>query len=285
MNRILASSIFVKPLAVAAIISGLSGPVFAQEGGDTVIAKVGEVEITSRELALAEVDLMQQFAQTPAETRKAAILNALIDIKVLAEVAKKKGYADKPDFQTREAFNRSRTLHNNIFQKEVLDVITEEEVQARYDVEIKNYPQNPEVKARHILVKTEDEAKAIITELDGGADFIELAKEKSTGPSGPGGGDLGYFGKGQMVPEFEVAAFNLEKGAYTKEPVKSQFGWHIILKDDERMSQPPTLEQVGEQVKQAIARDKYFKLTQDARSDVKFEILDDDLKTAVEALK
>ena len=118
--------------------------------------------------------------------------------------------------------------------------------------------------------------------MEGGANFEELAKTRSTGPSGPSGGDLGYFGKGQMVPEFEAAAFELGKGEFTKSPVKTQFGWHIIYKEDERDRQPPEFEQVKEQIRQLIAREKYFKLTQDARAKYKFEILDEDLKAKLD---
>lgn len=257
----------------------------AQTETNKVIAKVAGIEITERELALAEVDLLQQFAETPAEQRRAAILNALIDIKLLAKSAEEEGLSEDANFKARMAFTRSRTLHNELFQKKVLEQITDEELTTRYEAEIKGFPVEKEISARHILVETEEAAKAVIVELEGGADFAELAKTKSTGPSGPNGGDLGYFGKGRMVPEFEAAVFALETGAYTKEPVKSQFGWHVIKKDGERDTQPPTFDQVKDQVRQVVAREKYFQLTQDARKAYEFEILDEELKTKVEALQ
>lgn len=271
-------------LAVA-VSSASIMPTFAQETKENVIARVNGVEVTDRELALAEVDLLEQFSKAPADQRRAMILNALLDIKVLAMAAEEAGLAADANFKAQMAFNRARTLHNNYFQSNALNSITEEEMKERYELEVKNIEPQPEIRARHILVKTEEEAKAIVVELDGGADFIELAKTKSTGPSGPQGGDLGYFGRGQMVPEFEVAAFNLEKGTYTKEPVKSQFGFHIIFKEDERDSQPPAYEDVQGQVRQALAREKYFRLTQEARSKFKVEVLDEDLKTKLEAIQ
>ena len=273
---------FILALAVS---SASIVPSFAQEAKENVIARVNGVEVTDRELALAEVDLLEQFSKAPADQRRAMILNALLDIKALALAAEEAGLADDANFKVQMAFNRARALHNNYFQSNALNVITEEEMKERYDIEVKGIEPQPEIRARHILVKTEDEAKAIIKELDGGADFIELAKTKSTGPSGPQGGDLGYFGRGQMVPEFEVAAFDLEKGSYTKEPVKSQFGFHIIFKEDARDSQPPSYEEVKGQVRQALAREKYFKLTQDARAKFKIEVLDEDLKTKLEAIQ
>lgn len=276
---------FKKSAIAACVILTLSSASLAQEEAKNVVATVNGIEITEQELALAEVDMLQQFAQTPAENRRAAILNALIDIKLLAATAEAAGLDQTPNFKARMAFTRSRTLHNELFQQKALNVITDEELKSRYDLEIKNFPQAEEVKARHILVETEEAAREIIAELDGGADFIELAKSKSTGPSGPNGGDLGYFGKGQMVPEFETAAFALENNSYTKDPVKSQFGWHIILKEDQRVTQPPSFDDVKDQVRQMVAREKYFQLTQDARKNYKFEILDEELKSKIDALQ
>jgi len=270
---------------IAASMLVLTPPaLFAQES-DSVIAKVNGVEITEREFALAEVEMVQQFSQVPADQRKAAILNALIDIKLLAAEALEEGLENSESFKARMAYNRSRWLHNEFFGEKVLKNITDEEIKTRYELEIKSIPQGVEVRARHILVKEEAEAKAIIAELDGGADFVQLAKDKSTGPSGPNGGDLGYFGKGQMVPEFETAAFALEKGKYTKEAVKSQFGWHVIFKEDERDQEPPAFEQVKDQVRQTIAREKYFKIAQDARVKYKVEVLDEALKKGLETLQ
>ena len=140
-------------------------------------------------------------------------------------------------------FLKDRALHNEYFRTKVVDGLTEEAVQERYNKEVAATPPEMEVKARHILVDSEEQARNVITELDGGKDFIELAKEKSTGPSGPQGGDLGYFTRGRMVPEFEEAAFALEPGSYTKEPIKTQFGWHIIKVEDKRDTPPPGVRQ------------------------------------------
>ncbi|CAG0910981.1 unnamed protein product [Cyprideis torosa] len=176
-------------------------------------------------------------------------------------------------------------MHNLYFQKNIVEKISDEEVKARYDKEVAAMTPEKQVRARHILVKSEEEAKAIIEELDGGADFIELAKEKSTGPSGPNGGDLDYFGKGQMVPEFEAAAFALENGQYTKEPIKTQFGFHVIKKEDERDEPLPTFEEAKDQVRQIVMREKYFDTVEQARETITVEITDADLKAAVDAVK
>ena len=137
--------------------------------------------------------------------------------------------------------------------------------------------------ARHILVKTEDEAKAIIKELDDGADFEATAKEKSTGPSGPNGGDLGFFGKGQMVPEFETAAFALDKGSFTKEPVQTQFGWHVIKVEDKRPQEKPKFEDVAAQLRQQLIRERYETVMAELKADTPVEILDPTLEEQPEA--
>lgn len=123
-----------------------------------------------------------------------------------------------------------------------------------------------EFKARHILVESQSQAISLIAELEGGADFIALAKEKSTGPSGPNGGDLGWFAPNQMVAPFSQAVASLENGAFTKTPVQTQFGWHVILREDSRDSTPPTLESVRDMVKQRVEQEKLQKYLQDLRA-------------------
>ena len=268
------------PAAIA--ITALLG--FGSAFADSkVVAKVGELEITTQELAFAESELSREFAQVPAEKRTAAILAALIDIKLLANRAAVEGLDEKESFKARMAFVQSRNLHNLYFQETIVANVTDEEVRERFDNEIAAMAPESEIKARHILVASEEEAKAIVAELAQGKDFAELAKEKSTGPSGANGGDLGFFGKGQMVPEFEEAAFGLENGKFTTTPVKTQFGWHVILKEEEREKPKPEFEQVKDQIRQAVYSEKYFDLVKQAREETKVEILDAELKSAVEA--
>jgi peptidyl-prolyl cis-trans isomerase C len=147
-------------------------------------------------------------------------------------------------------------------------------VKARYDKEVAALPKQEEIHARHILVKTEDEAKEVIKELDAGKDFAELAKEKSTDPNKSDGGDLGYFARGRMVKEFEEAAFTMPVGTYSKTPVKTDFGYHVIKIEDKRDAPPPPLDQVQDQVKQLVMRDKYLELLAKAKAASKVEISD-----------
>lgn len=223
-----------------------------------------------------------QLANLPDDQKRVAALSAVIDVKLLAKGAKTDGLENDTGFKNRIAYLTERELHNSYFKKYVVDTVTPEEVKARYEAEMKKIPPQEEVKASHILVKTEEEAKAIIKELDGGKDFAAVAKEKSTDSNKDDGGDLGYFTKGRMVPEFETAAFALEKGKYTKEPVKSPFGYHVILLTDKRTQPAPTLEQVEPQVRQLVMRDKYVDLLTKAKADAGVEISDPALKKAYE---
>ena len=136
-----------------------------------------------------------------------------------------------------------------------------------------------EIRARHILVKTRDEAVSLIEKLKAGQDFGELAIKYSTDPAGKNGGDLGYFGKGMMVPEFEKAAFALQAGEFTRQPIETQFGWHLILKEDERNAAPPDFDRVKDKVRQVILREEYDKLVQASRESDSVEILDKKLES------
>jgi peptidyl-prolyl cis-trans isomerase C len=249
---------------------------------DAVVAKVGALEIKQSELDLAVANLDPQLAQLPDEQKKVAALSGAIDVKLLATNAEAAGLKDDPEYQRRLAYIAERELHNAYFKKNVVDAVTPEEVKARYDKEVAALPKQEEIRARHILVKTEEEAKAIIAELDAGKSFVDLAKEKSTDPNKSEGGDLGYFTKGRMVPEFEEAAFALEKGAYTKTPVKTQFGFHVILLEDKREAAPPAFEAVEQQVRQLVMRDKYLALIEKAKSEQKVEIVDEALRKGYE---
>lgn len=270
-------------IALAACVAfiGLQSHVLAQDA-DTVVAKVGKLEITQSELDLAIANLDPQLAQLPDEQKKVAALSGSIDVKLLAGNAEGEGLKDDAEFQKRMQFVADRELHNLYFKKHVVDAVTEDEVKARYEKEIAALPKQEEVNARHILVKTEEEAKAIIADLDAGKDFIELAKEKSTDPNKSEGGDLGYFSKGRMVPEFEEAAFAMEKGAYSKIPVQTQFGFHVIKVEDKRDAAPPAYETVAQQVRQLVMRDKYLEIIEKAKAEQPVEILDEALRKGYE---
>ncbi|RFC67954.1 MULTISPECIES: peptidylprolyl isomerase [Mesorhizobium] len=253
---------------------------------DTVLAKVNGQSITEADLDLAIEDLDQQFARLPEEQKRAAALSAVIEIKLMAAEAAAKGIDKDADMQRRLAFLQQRALHAAVIDKEVQAKITDDEIRARYDKEIAAQPAENEVHARHILVKTKEEAEAIIKDLDAGKKFEDIAKEKSTDPgSGANGGDLGYFSAGQMVPEFEKAAFALAPGTYTKTPVQTQFGFHVIKVEDKRAKQPPAFDEVKDQVRSLVLRDKYLALIKSLREAAKIQIDDPALKKSVEGME
>lgn len=276
-TRALAASLAVAcALVAAAPLDGL-----AQDKSE-VLGSVNGQPITRQDLDLTLNDLNDQFGQMPPEQRDGAALTALIDIRALAKKAEDAGLDETEEFKRELEFMRQRALHNAFFVKEVLGKITDEDVRARYDQEIAATPPENEVRARHILLASEEEAKAVIAELDAGADFETLAKEKSTGPSGPGGGDLGYFTRGRMVPEFEDAAFALDVGSYTKEPVQTQFGWHVIKVEDKRAVQPPAFAEVENQIRSVLMQERYFDILGKLREEAEIEIVDPALKQAYE---
>jgi len=249
----------------------------------TVLAKIGDVEITEGEVSMAGIDLDPQFAKLPPEQRKLAAIAALIDIKAMA-IKGEQAKLDQTDaFKTRMSFLRDRALHNAYFESEVINKVTDEEVRARFEKEIAGTPQQNETRARHILVKTEEEAQEIIKQLDGGASFEELAKSKSGDGSAAQGGDLGYFGAGQMVPEFEKAAMELAVGAYTKAPVQTQFGFHVVKVEDKRAKQPPEFEKVKAQVKDVVLQESYVKRVKAIRDELEVEYVDPVVKAGMEA--
>ena len=248
----------------------------AQE--DEVIATVGDRNITTQELELAVERLGSQFGNIPEEEKRKNVLSSMIDFTVLAQLAKKQGLDTDPETIKTLADLRLQVLHNAYVKREIEPRVTQEILQQAYEERIEGKEPEKEVKARHILLEKEDEAVAVIAELDGGADFIELAKEKSTGPSAPQGGDLGFFGSGRMVPEFEQAAFAMEPGSYTKEPVKTQFGYHVIKVEETRDKPLPTFEELEGQLRQAALAKAYNDTARVQRNAVKIEILDESLK-------
>lgn len=278
-----------RTLAAAALLAttvSFAAPVFAQDtdAGQTVIATVDGTPITQEELQDTVNQFKGQFGQMPEDQMRAIALSSLIDMKLISDAAEKEGLADTDAFRTRMEHLREQELYNAYFDQVISAEITDDMLKARYDEEIAKAPKVEEIHARHILVDNEDEAKEIIKELDNGADFAELAKEHSTGPSGPDGGDLGYFSKGQMVPAFEDAAFALEPGKYTETPVKTDFGYHVIEVEDKREKPPVAFDQIKPQLQQIVAGEKYNEIVGDLKKGDTVVIEDKDLQESYDAV-
>jgi peptidyl-prolyl cis-trans isomerase C len=229
---------------------GLSAPVVA---ADKPVAEVNGTPITQ-----AMIDVYAEHRQQlrPGQVPQEQLVNEVIGKVLVYQDAVAKGLDKDPELMA-----RIERLRREVIVSDALDVyaaanpVTEEELTEVYNEAVAQNIGN-EYKARHILVESEDDARAIIVELDAGADFAELAKSKSTGPSGKQGGDLGWFREGTMVAPFSEAAAKLEKGSYTKEPVKTRFGWHVILLEDTRPIEPPPLDDVREQLQQQLEQIK-----------------------------
>jgi peptidyl-prolyl cis-trans isomerase C len=206
-------------------------------------------------------------------TKKENVLAFLIDMKIVAKAAEAKKIEDREDFKARIAFTRNRLLMDNLLAAEGKAATTDEAMKKVYDEAAKQIEGEQEVHARHILLETEDEAKAVQAELKKGADFAELAKKKSKDPGASDGGDLGFFTKEQMVPEFSAVAFALEPGKIS-DPVKSQFGWHIIKVEEKRDRKPPDFAQVKAQIETYVTRKAQADYVAKLRETAKIERMD-----------
>jgi len=257
----------------ATILFAAPAPAFAQ--GDKVVAKVDGVEIRESDLAFAEEDLGNNIPpQLQGDARRDFIVSYYADIMLVAKTAEAKQTAATADFQTRLNFMRNKLLMEAVLQGEGKKAITEKAMREVYDHAVKQMSAEEEVRARHILVSTEEEAKKIIADLKKGGNFEAIAKEKSNDPGAAAqGGDLGYFTKDQMVPEFAEVAFKLPKGELS-EPVKSQFGWHIIRVEDKRAKTPPKFEDVKDQVETFVQRKAQAEYVTKLRGAAKIERLD-----------
>lgn len=258
-------------LSLGLALAALS-PAAAQQ--DKVVAKVDGITITEGDLALAAEDLGERTAQMPEERRREELINFLVDLKLGAKLAAESKLADSPAFARRLAYQRDKLLLDDYLTAEAKKAATPEAARKLYDDTLKTMSPEEEVHARHILVPEEAEAKAAVARLKKGEDFAKLAAELSKDPgSGKEGGDLGWFAKERMVPEFAEAAFKLKKGEVS-EPVKSQFGWHVIKLEDRRTKPLPTFDEVKPQIDQYLVRKAQQDLIVALREKAKVERLD-----------
>jgi peptidyl-prolyl cis-trans isomerase C len=257
---------------IAALLCAPIGRSSAQDS-DPVVARANGVDIHQSDIAFAEEEIGGNMPNMAPEQKREYLINYLIDVIVLSQAAEQQKLADRPEVKHRLAFDRNRLLMESLLQDTGRAALSETAEHQVYDEAIKQVKNEEEVHARHILVPTEDEAKAILAQLKGGADFAALAKEKSKDPGAAEGGDLGYFTKDQMVPEFAAVAFKLDKGQLS-DPVKTQFGWHIIKVEDKRIKPTPAFEQVKPQIDNYVAHRAQSQLVEKLRSAANVEHLD-----------
>jgi peptidyl-prolyl cis-trans isomerase C len=261
-------------LATALASVAVTGTACAQQSNDPVVARVNGAEIKASDLAIAEEEVGSNLPPTSPEAKRDQLVTYVSDMMLLAKAAEDKKLADDAAFKRRLAYLRNKLLMETYLQGEMKAAMTDAAMRQVYDDASKQMKGEQEVRARHILVETEDEAKAVLAELKKGTDFAELARLKSKDPGAASeGGDLGYFTKDQMVPEFAEAAYKLEKGQLS-EPVKSQFGWHVIRVEDKRDRVIPPFDQVKDQVEAFVARKAQAEVIAKVRQGAKIERLE-----------
>ena len=277
MKRAMPSAIhhalLLPALAAMLMFATPATPVLAQ--ADRVIAKVDGVEIRESDLAFAEEDLAGNIPnELSGDARRDFILSYLTDIIIVAKSPETRKAVGTVEFQRKLSFMQNKLMMETMLQSVGKGAVTDQAMKKVYEDAVKQMSSDQEVRARHILVPTEDEAKKILADLKKGGNFEAIAKEKSKDPGAAAqGGDLGYFTKEQMVPEFAEVAFKLEKGQLS-DPVKSQFGWHIIKVEDKRSKSPPPFEQVKEQVETYVQRKAQAEYVTKLREQAKVERLD-----------
>ena len=262
------ATILVSALAfVAALALGVP---LARAQDDPVVARVNGTDVRQSDLAMAEEELGSNIPQMTPEAKREYLITFVGDMLLVAKAAEAKKIGDTDDFKPKLACARTKLLMEQLLAGEAKAAVSVAAMKNVYDEAIGQMKKEPEVRARHILVESEDEAKAVVTELKKGADFAELAKTKSKDPGSADGGDLGYFTKDQMVPEFSDVAFKLDKGALS-DPVKSQFGWHVIKVEDKRERQPPEFDKVKDQLENFLVRKSQSELITKLRAEGKVE--------------
>jgi peptidyl-prolyl cis-trans isomerase C len=268
-------------LAASLALLLVSAAPLAAQDKDPLLAKVNGVEIHQSDLAIAE----EQAGQIPpmsADAKRDYLVQFMADLILVSKDAEAKKMGDNADFKHRMEIERRKMLMSELLQQVAKQALTDAAMHKVYDEAVKGLGQQQEVHARHILIRApageekaskaaEDKIKAVIARLNKGEDFAKVASEVTEDPSGKAnGGDLGYFTKEQMVPEFANVAFALDKGKISG-PVKTQFGWHVIKVEDKRMKTPPKFEEVKGQIEQFVARKAQADLVTKLRAEAKVE--------------
>ena len=238
-----------------------------------IVANVNNEDISLETMIHAMNELPPEIQSQPFMSYYEDLLERVIDIKLFAQEGKKMKLDEEPSVRAAIDFVIEKVLMQAFLSKYVQENIKEENIKASYNNFIADETSREEIKASHILMDTESEAIDAINMLNDGDDFAELAKNKSTGPSGPSGGDLGWFKRGQMVPPFEKAAFSLNKNEISQRPVQTQFGWHVIKIFDKRIPEAPSYESMKNKLIQDLERKIVSKKIQDLRNDALIEKL------------
>ena len=251
---------------------------------NAVVATVGDRKITEGDLAIAATEMAQDLQQVPPEQQRAAVLASVINIELFAKAARAAKLDQSDDYKQQAAYLEDRALRRIFLLQNVVPKVTPDAVKKAYDAYVAGFQGVDQVRAAHILVKTEDEAKDIKKQLDGGAVFADLAKAKSTDTgSGGQGGELGFFTKEQMVKPFADAAFAMTVGQIS-DPVQSQYGWHIIKVEEKTKTAPDAIDKKGPELQQQLIMQAYTDAMTGVSKDAQVNIPDPALAAGVKAL-
>jgi peptidyl-prolyl cis-trans isomerase C len=263
-------------LLACLLLSATPAAVLAQDTEaeeDPTVAVVDGTPILHSEVTAYAATLPAQYQQSFDQIFP-FLVQRLIDLALIDNAATSDGLAEDEVVQERVARLRTEVMREVYMERLLAAAVSDEDVAARYQAFLEENPPQEEVRARHILLETEEEAREVIAALDGGIEFADLASERSSGPSAAQGGDLGYFSREQMVPSFAEAAFAMEPGSYTKEPVQTEFGWHVILVEDKRPKDPPSFEQVAPQLTQELQGAAVESHIAGLRADAEIEVME-----------
>jgi peptidyl-prolyl cis-trans isomerase C len=262
--------------APAAYAQTTPAPAASSAPADPVVATVNGMKIHLSEIQQDAQSAPQQLQQLPPDQLFPLLVNQEIDRRALLVAAKKIDLEKNPAVAAAMEQAANVKLENAYVQQQIAPAITTAAIQAEYNKSYAGKPGPEQVEARHILVKTQAEAQSIIDQLNHGADFATLAEKDSIDPGAKNGGELGWFGKDEMVPAFADAAFALPVGQYTKTPVQTQFGWHVILVEGKRTAPAPALADVQDQIRQTLADNAIKNTLNEARAQVKISIYNSD---------
>jgi len=275
-------------LATALSVAGIAGAQDENSKNDDreVLARVNGEPITRAE-AQAMVEQSGQGQQSLSDlssSQREQLIDRLVEMTLVADEARNQGFADRPKIKAQLKVSEKLTLARAMIQQvnQNQDAISEDDVRAAYEAKYGGEEQASELKARHILVDDEAKAEELIKQLDEGADFAELAKEHSTGPSKKKGGDLGWFAPDDMVNAFSDAAMGLDEGEYTNTPVKTQYGFHVIKLNDKRQSEQPSFQDKRQELRRELANDRITQFIDDLRADADIEVMSDSGNSAKE---
>ncbi len=263
-----AASLFAAPAAFAQ--SG--APAAAPANANPVVATVNGMNIYMSDIQADAQSAPAQMQQLPPDQLFQLLVNQEVDRKALLVAAQKEGLQNNPDVAKAMQNAANIRLENAYIQEKVAPQVSDTAVQAEYNRDYAGKPGPEQVEARHILVQTQAQAQEIINQLNKGADFAKLAEKDSIDPGAKNGGELGWFSQDEMVPAFATAAFALKPGQYTKTPVQTQFGWHVILCEGKRTAPTPALADVQDQIKQKLADQAVQATLDQVRSQVQVQI-------------